>query len=175
MARWFFLISFFGFFFWPVSLVFANGVVIEPAFQFVTIQGDQDQSSATIKLTNQSDSAQIYHLTTIDIRQLDETGRVGLVDKPTTDAQYSLAEYLQLPEQQIELEPGQSREVTVNVKNSLELSPGGHYGAVLAEVISQGNDGETSRRADSHRRQGHASEKQTGQRSQQETSCVCRT
>ncbi len=125
-----------------VAPVMATGVMVEPAFQFITIAGDQTQVEATVRLTNQTDTTQTFRLSTIDIRQFDESGRVGLVDKPVADAQYTLASYLRLPEEQIEVGPAQTREVQVIVENSVGFSPGGHYGAVLAEVVSQGSEGE---------------------------------
>lgn len=120
----------------------ATGVVVEPAFQFITLSNEQNHAEIQVRLTNQTDSSQVFKLSTIDIRQLDEAGRIGLVDKPIVDSQYALAQYLQLAETQIELTANETREVVVKVQNSISLSPGGHYGAVLAEVVSSGSEGE---------------------------------
>ena len=124
------------------QLVHAAGVVVEPAFQFVTLSNEQNQAEIQVRLTNQTDTPQVFKLSTIDIRQLDEAGRVGLIDKPIADNQYALAEYLQLAEEQIELAANQTHEIAVTVQNNTNLSPGGHYGAVLAEVVTSGAAGE---------------------------------
>lgn len=122
--------------------VLATGVVVEPAFQSASIGNEQKQTELSVQLTNQTDSTQVFKLSTVDIRQFDEAGRIGLVDKPVTDNQYALAPYLHLAENQIELAAKEKRSITVTIQNSLDLSPGGHYGAVVAEVVSSGSEGE---------------------------------
>lgn len=125
-----------------VSQTWAVGVVVAPAFQFVTVHNDQAQVEVVIELTNQTDQSQVFTLSAVDIRQFDESGRIGLVDKPMAENHYSLAPYLELSETQTDLAANETRQIVVRVKNSPDLSPGGHYGAVVAEVVSAGAEGE---------------------------------
>ncbi len=120
----------------------AMGVMVEPAFQFVTITASESSTTRAITFTNQTDIAQTYLLSTADIRQLDTQGQVAYVDKPQTDSSYALASFLRLPVAEITLQPGEKQAIEVEIADNQNLSPGGHYGAVLAQVVSVGAEGE---------------------------------
>jgi hypothetical protein len=144
----------FQWYFWLTSLVvlvglgftvpkaYAAGVMIEPAFQFVTISASASTTTREITLTNQTDSPHEYLLSTVDIRQIDSVGQVAFVDKPLAESSYALASFLQIPSEVITLQPGENRKISVVINDNQSLSPGGHYGAVLAQVVSVGAMGE---------------------------------
>jgi hypothetical protein len=122
--------------------VFAAGIMVEPAFQFVTITATDSSVTRDITITNQTAAAQVYALSTVDIRQLDMQGQVTFVDKPQNEAKYTLANFLRLPVAELTVEANESKTISVEIVNNQDLSPGGHYGAILAQVISVGGEGE---------------------------------
>lgn len=143
--QWYFWLTSFvillGFVF-AVPKTYAAGVVIEPAFQFVTITASSSSTTREITLINQTDTPHEYLLSTVDIKQTDSAGQVAFVDKPQTDSSYALASFLQIPGEVISLQPGENKAIEVVIKDNQSLSPGGHYGAVLVQVVSMGATGE---------------------------------
>lgn len=133
-----FLVSFW----FTTPAVFAAGMMVEPAFQFVTISATASSTTREITLTNQTDTQHEYALSTVDIRQSDTTGQVAFIDKPQADTSYALASFLRVPEEKITLQPAESKKILIDIVDNQNLSPGGHYGAVLVQVSSVGAQGE---------------------------------
>ena len=113
-------------------------VTITPFLQTVTLPAEEATKSFAVTLTNNAASAQDFTLTTVDFGSLDETG--GLVyagaDASKLVKKYGLASWVRLSAERLRIEPGKSQEITATIINDVDLTPGGHYGAIIAEVGS---------------------------------------
>jgi len=117
-----------------VSVVRAQsqeGITIDPPIQEVQLAAEMPATTASIVIKNTSSVKQHVTLRAIDFEQIDSLGNIRFTDKPLTAAEFTLARFITFPEQSLELEPQQTKEVTAAIANSLELSPGTHYAAAL--------------------------------------------
>lgn len=127
---------------WPAGWVAAarenQGYAISPAFQELTLKAGESQLQYTVKVTNQSPQSQVFALTAVDFKSLDETGGVAFVGKPARelDHKYGLASWMRLDQSSVTVKPGETVDVAAAIENRDTLAPGGHYGAVLATAAT---------------------------------------
>lgn len=122
-----------------VSAQSPQKVTITPFLQTVTLPAEQATGSFTVTLTNNANATQDFTLSAVDFGSLDETG--GLLyagsDAGTLAKKYELANWLKLSSNAVSIEPGKSAEVSVTIVNDVDLTPGGHYAAIIAEVDAE--------------------------------------
>jgi hypothetical protein len=93
-----------------------------------------DKPEAEIFYTNASDTTVELSLSLQDVRELEDRNPVGILDpKDAENYKYSLSSWAYLDRQNLILNPGETQKVVVTIAKD-ELSPGGHYGSVLAEI-----------------------------------------
>jgi len=111
----------------------SKGVTISPAYSEISLDKIGEEKEFEITLTNDTDQSILLEVFAVDFKQQDEYGRIGFVGK---DAQYSysLASFLSLPQSEVSLDPFSSQKIEVQVTNREDLSPGGHYAAVVARL-----------------------------------------
>lgn len=69
-----------------------------------------------------------------DVRELEDRNPVGILDpKESANYKYSLSSWVTLERQTLLLNPGEERTVKISIAKE-KLSPGGHYGTILAEI-----------------------------------------
>jgi uncharacterized membrane protein len=93
-----------------------------------------DEPEAEITYRNDTDFPVTLHFSAQDFTELSEGWKVNFI--PEQDAKnyrYSLATWLRFGTEEITLEPGEEKAVKIFV-NSRNLTPGGHYASVLAEM-----------------------------------------
>lgn len=112
----------------------AEGITISPAFQEITLTNNLDTETGSFSITNSSDSPQSYVLKAIDIETANDSGGV-LLSGLTAEFQtkYGLIEWLSFDKDQITVAPNETANVDFTIKNSDKLTPGGHYGALVAQ------------------------------------------
>jgi hypothetical protein len=119
-----------------------GGVTVVPALQEVVLL--QQEASTTIEVTVHNDSGveQIFDVSILDFRALDETGGVAFVGLNATELEkkYGLAGWAKPDPAQLRLNAGQAQVVRVRIENQPNLRPGGHYGAVLVRQITSAGD-----------------------------------
>lgn len=78
-----------------------------------------------------------------DFNTLGESGGLFFVGTNPTQLQqkYGLAKWFSLPQQTITLEPGQTQTIEGEILNQGDLSPGGHYGALLLTAANSPGGG----------------------------------
>jgi hypothetical protein len=127
---------------WPVQALAAApepaGFTVAPAFQEVSIRGDQAESEYNLQVRNNSKSDQNFRLSVVDFGSLDEEGGVAFLGAPTTELEhkYGLASWMTLEKDALFVPAGGSANLVVHVSNRASLAPGGHYGAVLATAVT---------------------------------------
>lgn len=113
-----------------------NGVEIAPAVIDVTLKQADEELPIQLQLTNHTGKTITLELFPIDFEQKDENGTPGFLGENSGSYSYSLASFLSFETQSVTLSPGETRPFVVTVKNRQDLSPGGHYAAVVARLVS---------------------------------------
>jgi hypothetical protein len=117
-----------------------SGVTVSPAFQQVSIAGGEAAHDINFTVINNEAVPQTFNLSVADFNTLGESGGLFFVGtNPTTlQKKYGLAKWVSLPQDSLTLQPGQSQTITAQVLNLPDLSPGGHYGALMLAAQSPG-------------------------------------
>jgi hypothetical protein len=122
------------------------GLGISPAFSQVTMKTTASQALYEVTLTNHSEVSQLFVMSAADFGSLDEEGGVAFLGQSQNllDRKYGLAAWMKLDKTQVTVPAGGSAQVRVTIDNASTMSPGGHYGAVLATAQTDGT-GKTGR------------------------------
>lgn len=108
---------------------------ITPVFQELTLQENETGLETRLQITNYSEVPQEIELFAVDFQQVDDEGRVALVTTPNDFTRF--AAYITFPTKQLTLQPQTTEEFTIHVTNSVDLTPGGHYAAIVARHVKQ--------------------------------------
>jgi hypothetical protein len=122
----------------PASSLAQTGLTITPPFTDVTLTKDSQVEELRISLTNHTDSRLTLALSTIDFGSLNESGGLlfaGNKQDEVVEA-HKLTPWLKLASPSMVIEPKATETVSLSIVNDPAMSPGGHYGAVLATVES---------------------------------------
>lgn len=125
-----------------------SAVTIQPFLQKISFAADEPRRTITVEVKNQTSTVYEFKAVAIDFGSLDETG--GLIFAGSTSneliAKYGLAKWLILDSSVKRLAPGASTTISASVDNRSDLSPGGHYAAiVLTSVDSSGQPADTAK------------------------------
>lgn len=120
-----------------------SGIEIAPAFVEVDLTTAAQSKEIKIELTNHSPETVRLRMFPIDFKQSDEQGRLTFFTNNTGTFSYSLSSFLSFEADQLILSPKEKKIFTVVVRNRADLSPGGHYAAVVGSLINEQNSGET--------------------------------
>ncbi|MBP9817865.1 hypothetical protein KBC75_03905 [Candidatus Shapirobacteria bacterium] len=121
-----------------------GGIGISPPFSNIVIRESEKQKKIAVKFVNNSNVLISLKLKVVDFGALDEAGGVAFLgfNKENLDKKYSLASWVNLSADYLNIDPKKTVEVEVTILNRESLSPGGHYGAVLATLEQSGVSGE---------------------------------
>lgn len=109
-----------------------NTITVLP--QLTQLDLSYDSAETKIYYTNNASYPVELAFTVEDVRELEDRSPVGILDpKEAANYKYSLSSWVYLDKQNLILNPGEMKPITVNI-NKEKLSPGGHYGTVLAEI-----------------------------------------
>jgi hypothetical protein len=113
-----------------------SGTTISPAFQQVTVLAGEQAHNVEFKITNNEPGKQSFDLSVQDFNTLGESGGLFFAGTNPTALQqkYGLAKWFSLPSRTLTLAAGQSQVIQAQVLNQPDLTPGGHYGALLVAV-----------------------------------------
>lgn len=122
-----------------------TGITIAPPFTEIVLASSQAKSTAIISLTNGTSSHQSVSISVLDFGALDESGGVAFagVRGSALQQSYSLASWVSLEKDLLEVDPGQTKEITVTILNKASLAPGGHYAAVVAASMDEKTNGQS--------------------------------
>ncbi len=113
-----------------------KGFSIEVSPAFIEISLDKPDQEKEIKITYKNYSNQNINLRIfpIDFKQKNENGDLTLLGQQTEGYSYSLSSFLSFNSTVLEIDPQGTGTLTVKAKNRQDLSPGGHYAAVIATL-----------------------------------------
>lgn len=112
-----------------------KGISISPPLKEIILGPGLIEAHTTVTLTNNSGQTVVTRLRLVDLQSLDEFGGVSLGEVGAISTRYNLAKWMALTEDPVfTLQNGQVKSVPITILNSSEMAPGGHYGALIAEI-----------------------------------------
>lgn len=109
-----------------------NTITVSP--QLIQIDLSKDNPEAEYTYTNNTNQTIELTLSMQDVKELEDRGIPGLLDpNESRSYEYGLSSWATFSNKNLVISPGESKTVTVYVDKT-QLSLGGHYGSVLAEI-----------------------------------------
>ncbi|MBP7768606.1 hypothetical protein KA082_02105 [Candidatus Woesebacteria bacterium] len=118
-----------------------QGVSVEPAFQEIEIKANDTTVEGNIIITNAADFDQTLTVTALDINQTDANGNINFIDKPDSSNPFRIADFIAFKNTDRTVPAHTSKEIPFVINNTQELSPGGHYGAIISRFESSAKSG----------------------------------
>lgn len=113
-----------------------SGITISPFIQKININQNDTKKTYNLNLKNNTPYQKEVDLTVEDFGSLNNTGGVLLEGSNNYTKKYGLASWITLGTDTVNLGANQSTQVPITIENRSDLTPGGHYGAVIASVNS---------------------------------------
>ena len=113
-----------------------KGITISPPLKEIILNTGLIEAVTKITITNNSGRNVIANLRIVDFEATDELGAVTFIDdgNPT---KYALASWVSLRQgNSVSIPNTKSVEVPVTIINGEGLAPGGHYGALVASIVT---------------------------------------
>lgn len=115
--------------------------------QIVHLDLSVDPAQAEYEYTNNTSQTIELSLTMRDVKELEDRGIPGLLDEnESQNYKYGLSAWAKFSNNNIVLEPGESKKITVFIDKT-RLPYGGHYASVLAEIKQPQDKKEVNLRA----------------------------
>ncbi len=117
----------------PAPPALAKTIEISPAYFDITVGKEGEEKSFELFITNKTDNKVKVDLSSLDFKQTDPYGAIGFLGKEIGNYTYSLSSFLTYDKDSLEIEPNKREKIVVSVVNRQDLSPGGHYAAVIVK------------------------------------------
>ncbi|NTW13690.1 MAG: hypothetical protein HGA31_01525 [Candidatus Moranbacteria bacterium] len=118
---------------------------LEPFFQEIEISGGELSQEVTVILRNNTDSDATFRVSMKDFGSLDESGGVAFLGGGSDFGEkYGLASWMHSDIEQFTVPSRDSQSVPVRISDRETLPAGGHYGAVLFELLGVGENADES-------------------------------
>lgn len=128
--------SFLGLVFLSLFLVIQaqaqTGIQIEPAFQEIVLDPDTVSATISAQIRNHTQQTLEMEVFSLDFVQSPDLGGIELIQR--SQSQFQLSPFVELMTRSLSIPPGESASISAIINNSAELSPGGHYGALVARM-----------------------------------------
>lgn len=109
-----------------------QGVGLSPSIQEIVMKEADKSVEFEVDVTNFTSSPVEFDVSLMDFGSLDESGGIAFLGRPGQEAtDFGLKKWMSVENPNFRLEPGKSNAVKVTITNSSDMSPGGHYGAVV--------------------------------------------
>lgn len=114
----------------------AGGLTLSPPLKDITLGPGLLETTTVIALTNNTPQAMLTQLKLVDLKALGTFGGDSL-DKAGLPDAYNLANWMTLPGgDNVIIPANQTINIKINISNRSDLTPGGHYGAVIVTADS---------------------------------------
>lgn len=112
--------------------VWGAGFTVTPMLQEIALEEDEPSETYKAEITNETAETTTFEVSVIDFGSLDESGGVAFLGATgELERKYALASWMQPEASEITINSGETRTVKVRIENRENLSPGGHYGALV--------------------------------------------
>jgi len=142
----FFLILFFliPFFLLPNKIHASEGSIeVDPAYLEKILDQPEQEESIVLTYKNHSKKNITLEIFAVDFKQQNERGGISFLGKEAGSYSYSLSSFLSFESNHLDIEAKKEAKLRISIKNRLDLSPGGHYAAVVARFINESKDENT--------------------------------
>lgn len=112
-----------------------SSIEVSPAYIDISLEKPDEIQQVAVVFTNHSNLPITLQIFPIDFKQADDFGAIQMLQNPGSYS-YSLSSFLSLEADTVLLDAGQKKPFMITIKNREDLSPGGHYAAVVAKVIN---------------------------------------
>ena len=115
-----------------------KGVSLTPAIEQLVVNPDQTSLNYQVRLDNNQNTPLTLQVSTLDFKSLNDSGGLAFITSNVSSLKdkHGLANWISVQANTITLPPEAGQTVTVTIDNRSDLSPGGHYAAVLFKVVS---------------------------------------
>ena len=121
------------------QLTTASGITMSPFLENISLNQTKPEASFIVTYSNNTNNIQELDLTTEDFGSLNRSGGVLLEGSNLYTKKFGLSAWMQLSNNVLTLNPNSSESLTVTIVNQSSLTPGGHYGAIVAKVNNFNN------------------------------------
>jgi len=121
-----------------------QGIRISPAFLDITLDPSQTKKDIPIEIENLTSQPVQLSLSAIDFRQANENGGIDFSGIDSQDYSYSLASFISFESTSVTLQAGEKDTINVEVTNRADLSPGGHYAAIVGQTTNVEEEGRSA-------------------------------
>jgi hypothetical protein len=113
---------------------------VNPAYVDISIGEPDTSKKVTVSYKNTGSVPLTLEIFPIDFKQTADSGQISFLGSQSGTYSYSLSSFLSFDKNILEVAPHSTEKVTVTITNRPDLSPGGHYAAVVARDTSQRGD-----------------------------------
>jgi hypothetical protein len=112
-----------------------NAVSVSPSILHLDLQSDQSEAKLYYKNTGK-ETVELT-LSASDFTELEDGYKLSFLEgKDAKNYKYSLSSWIDFDKKTLIVDPGETGTITVFIKKE-RLTPGGHYGAVLAQISNK--------------------------------------
>lgn len=111
------------------------GITISPTQKDLTLSSGLLEAHSTVVLSNNTAAAVDVTMTVRDLTQIYDKGDQSFGQAGLPVGKYGLANWAVLPDGgNLTLSAGETKTVPITIQNRADLSPGGHYGAIVTSL-----------------------------------------
>ena len=126
---------------WPASLRAATpSLRLTPALSDVVLSEVGEIREIPFTIFNETAVDEIVDLSVVDFGPLGETGGLAFIGTENQSWSHRLSGWLTLDQRRVTISARSSAQATVRLENRSDLTPGGHYAAVLASLATEDAD-----------------------------------
>ena len=119
-------------------------ITVSPTVQRLTLGPGLVQATTNVQVANHTDHRLTATVQLVDFKTLNENGGLTLGQVGVPLWKFGLASWMQVSSNKVSLAPGESTKLVVTIQNREDLTPGGHYGAVVINADSPSASGTAS-------------------------------
>lgn len=112
------------------------GLSISPAFQEVVFEKNDTEQSIFFELENNTDQTLEFRFEAIPYTTVDYVGSLSFLN-PTLNEAVGTVSFVTFDVDRVMIEAKSKKKIDVHVQNRPNLSPGGHYIAIVSRLVSE--------------------------------------
>lgn len=123
-----------------------SGITVTPAVNRIDLVPGQSEVNYNISVINNTSAKATLRAQPVDFKSLNDSGGIAFINSTSRDVnyKYGLSKWLTIEPQEFTVGTNKSQVLTVKITNSQDLTPGGHYAAILFQNQNdRANRGET--------------------------------
>ena len=112
-----------------------KGLTISPPIQEIILGSGLIEAQARVSIANTTGQDLVADIRVVDFDTSDQFGALAFLEPGNTNSKYGLANWMKVTgASTVSLLNGRTTDIPFIITNGIDLSPGGHYAAVIASV-----------------------------------------